>query len=119
MSQEVFSKAEIFFQEKEEWYSFLNLVEYRDRIFGNWFLKCKAELNIRFQTNEIDFNEWLYFSWGNFSFKWYLKEFGPESLCLLFENSTLHLWANGNIYDVEKIHELLQNNKCNYSASFT
>jgi hypothetical protein len=110
MSQDLITQAEDFFKEKDEWYAFLDLEEHRDRIISNWFLKCKQELNKRFQNEEIDgAGSWLYVSWGNFSFRWYLKEFGIDSLCLLFENSNLHLSVNnGNIFDFEEITSLLQ-----------
>jgi hypothetical protein len=109
MSQEVFNQAEEFFKGKEEWYSFLNLCDYRDRISWNWFQKCKQELNHRFQETEIDENNnWLFVSWGNFEFKWYLKDFGTESLCIYLQNSIFQLYANGNLYDIEEMTNLLQ-----------
>jgi hypothetical protein len=112
MSQEIFNQAEKFFEKKEEWYSFLNLWEYRDGIFWNWFAKCKQELNRRFQDIEIDErNKWLFVSWGNFDFKWYLEECGTDSLGIYLQNSIFQLYANGNLYDVEEITKLLQQKK--------
>jgi len=112
MSQEIFKQAEMFFEKKEEWYSFLDLLEYKDRIYWNWYKKCKYELNRRFQEEEIDKKgNWLYYSWGNFDFKWFLKDFGHDSLCIWLQNSLFYLWANGNIYDVEEISKLLQQKK--------
>jgi len=112
MSQEVFAQAEIFFEKKEEWYSFVNLSDFKDRIAWNWFKNCKQELNKRFQIEELEeTNNWLYHSWGNFEFKWYLKDFGQDSLCLYLQNYQFFLWANGNLFNVEEITKLLQQKK--------
>ena len=56
--------------------------------------------------NVID--RWGFISWNVWDFRWFVKEFEKDSLCLWYHTNTLHLWCNGNFYDKRKVFEMLQ-----------
>ena len=111
MAKCLIKQAEEFFKEtNNEWYAFLELVDNYPKIISSWYLKCKHELNKRFDNEELDnSNIWLYLPEGDFHFKWYIKEFGEKSLGLCLDYSTFQLCTHDiSIFDPKIIVDLLK-----------
>ncbi len=113
MSNFVTNQVQEIFSSKQEWESFLLLCQQKDAIRNDWFCNLKSKVN-EFALKTIP-NEWGFVSWGLWDFRWFIKEFGGDSLSLWHRESdgynSLCLWANGNLYDREKIFTLLQESK--------
>ena len=107
MSKEVINQASDFFKEKDQWYSFLELAESKDEIRNHWFTKLKGKLNEAFAKNDL-VESWSYCSWGVWDYRWYLTEYGDDSIYLWFSENTLHLWANPENHHVNKVFTMLQ-----------
>jgi hypothetical protein len=110
MFYDILKQVEKDFNERSQWESFLELIGYKDKIRDEWFEILKSELNSCFVVEDIVEN-WGYVTYGIFDYRWFINDFGPESLCLLYENYSLHLWANGELFDLAKISQLLQKKK--------
>jgi len=113
MLEDLLNQVQSFFAEKTQWDSFLELHQNKDAIRNAWFGKLKEALNRYFSKNPVD--KWEYASWGLWDYRWFLKDYGHDSLCLWFRQwgqyFSLSLWANQNVHDVEKISSLLQTEK--------
>jgi hypothetical protein len=107
MSYEVLKQVEKDFSEKAQWNSFLELIKYKDFIRNSWFEILKKELNSCFVVENV-IEKWGYISKSIWEYRWFVKEFGQESLSLTFNSQSLHLWANRNFLDIKKITSMLQ-----------
>jgi len=111
MSNDILQQVEKDFSERMQWYSFLELINYKDFIQNSWFDVLKAELNTCFASKENIVDKWGYVSINKSDYRWFITEFGHESLCLSFDGLSLHLWANGGYFDLANITSLLQTEK--------
>ena len=110
MSNEIINQATDFFKSKEQWYSFLELFHSKDAIRSTWYQKLKEKMNEKFAKNDV-VEKWGYHSWGTWDYRWYLKEYGHDSVCLWYIHNSLHLWANPNVHNIQKLSDLLQQKK--------
>lgn len=110
MINSINEQVQEFFASKQEWESFMLLYQNKDIIRNNWFTKLKGKIN----SMPIP-DGWGLISWGVWDFRWFLKDYEANSLCLwqcANQNYySLCLWANGNKFDRKKIYDLLQNPK--------
>ncbi len=91
-----------FFSTKQEWETFLELNRNKDLIRNNWFLKLKNKINA------IPLPDgWGTISWGYWDYRWFIKDYGSESLCLWLAGNSLRIWANRNVLDSKKVYDLL------------
>ena len=110
MSYEVLKQVEKDFSDRGQWNSFLELMKYKDFIRNSWLEVLKAELNTCFAV-ENGVEKWGYTSKNIWDYRWFIREFGQESLCLTFNSQSLHLWASRNVLDIKKATSLLQEKK--------
>ena len=110
MTNQIAQQVDNFFSDKEQWDSFLEICQNKDQIRNFWFSKLKESINEQFVIKNV-VDKWGFISWGIWDFRWFIKEFEKESLCLWYHTNTLHLWCNGNLYDRKKIFEMLQEKK--------
>lgn len=110
MSNQVAQQVEEIFSDKEQWDSFLEICKNKDNIKGYWFSKFREKINEQFAINNIS-DSWGFSSWGIWDFKWFIKEFGRESLGIWYQGNSFYLSGNGNLYDGKQIFNMLQESK--------
>jgi hypothetical protein len=112
MSDEVIKQADEYFEpDIELWDSFVELNKRKDTIIKTWYSALRDELNRCFSRPENVLDKWEYTSWDDTwspHFRWYLAEYGRESLCLWLWRNELYLWASPNSVDLPKVSSLLQ-----------
>jgi hypothetical protein len=114
MENEIANQVEKLFSDNEQWTSFLELSLQRDLIRNSWWQNFRSQMDKCFTVENL-VDGWGYTSWDVWDFRWFLKDYGKDSLCLWCgeENGSysLFLWANENLYDPIKISNLLQEHK--------
>lgn len=106
-NEEVLVQVEKDFSERAQWRSFLELINYKNFIVNSWLGVLKTKLNTCFAVENV-VEKWSYISKNIYDYRWFITEYGQESLCLLFNSVSLHLWANREYFDLKKISSLLQ-----------
>lgn len=114
MNNALLREIEKIFEDQKKWDDFLELYEVKDKIVNHWITKLNQELRNQFQFDDSN-QKWAYKNINNDirDCRWYLKEFGENSLCLaweIFENGKLSLWSSGS-HNSEKIFSLLQQDR--------
>jgi hypothetical protein len=109
MFYEVLKQVEKDFGDRAQWYSFLELINYKNSIRDTWLADLKAGLNACFAQEIVE--KWGYASYTIWDYRWFIQEFGPESLRLNFDGLSLRLWANRSVLDIKKVTALLQEKK--------
>jgi len=114
MQQDLLIQAEKMFEnDLQKWNSFLELVSQKDTIRNNWFKKLKQALDKQFfEIEKVEGWSYTPNSWGSYN-HWYITEFGSDSLSVLNgrDNFLFGLHANGELFDLGKIEELLKTSK--------
>ena len=110
MSYEILQQVKKDFSDRGQWNSFLELIKYKDFIRDFWSGVLKAELNVCFAVENV-VEKWGYTSKDIWDYRWFIQEFGQESLCLNFDSQSLRLWASRNVLDMKKVTSLLQEKK--------
>jgi hypothetical protein len=110
MAEDLVRQVEDSFDKVQQWDSFLELSKQKEEIRKIWWQGFKEKLNQYSLENPIDC--WDYISIGISEFRWFLKGFKHDSLCLRFrprENNTDHyallLQTGGG--NITLIHEML------------
>jgi len=101
------NEVEELFKEKDQWDSFLELTEKSEKISEDWFSKLKPSLNYIFNVEDIN-DEWEFDSTGDKDYRWYLKEFGRNTIYLFFDNVSFGLFANGDIMNIQSLKSKLR-----------
>lgn len=118
MQTELFNQSTKLFDTPEKWNAFVELAKQKDNIKNYYFKKAKQPILDYFNEN-IDDN-WICEPWGNtnYDIRWYLKDFGKNSLALAIGwRFQLVLHVNDiNTFDTNLINELL---KTDYSLVLT
>ena len=104
------NQVEDLFKEKEQWDSFLELTPKLETIKKDWFSKLKPFLNSIFNVNDI-VEDWEFDSTGDNDYRWYLKEFGRNTVYLFFDNVSFGLCANGDIMNIKTLKSILREEK--------
>jgi hypothetical protein len=110
MQKELLNKVIGLFESPEKWNSFLELTNQIPAIKYQYFQKVKQPLQKYFNENAVE--GWICEPWGdpNFDMKWYLQDFGKESLALAigWKFQFVLFLGNQNKFDTYKIDELLK-----------
>jgi hypothetical protein len=120
MSNNIIGQVEELFSDAEQWKAFLELIPEKDTIRNAWFSKLKASLNKCFAVENI-VDEWGFHSALN-DYRWFLKDYGKESLCLVMWGGAaaiegfpsiidFALWVDTEKFDAEAINTLLREKK--------
>ena len=110
MQKEVLNQAMAMFDSPEKWNSFLELNSAKDEIRNQWYLKLKTAITKVFCEEKV-INGWSFFTWTSWDFRWFLTEFGRDSLCLWMSGNRIGLWVNSNVNVSRKITDLLSTDK--------
>jgi len=101
------NEVEELFREKEQWESFLELTPKLEIIKKDWFSKLKPSLNSIFNVDD-NIEEWEFDSTGDNDYRWYLKEFGRNTIYLFFDCLSFGLYANGEIMNIHSLKSKLR-----------
>jgi len=107
MNQELFKQAMTMFNSPEKWNAFIELVSQKDNIIDQWFLKLTESAKKKFLAEDL-VQGWEFKTWGTFGMKWYLKEYGENSISLILDNGAFSLYAEPNFNNLEVIQKLLK-----------
>jgi hypothetical protein len=99
--EKIASQVEKLFSEKEQWDAFLELVPQKDTIKNEWLAKLKPSLIKIFNLDDV-VDGWEFDSTEN-DYRWYLKDFGRNSIYLFFDNFSFGLCANGDIMNIASL----------------
>ncbi|KAA9332687.1 hypothetical protein [Adhaeribacter soli] len=120
MQKELLNQAMAVFDSPEKWQAFLDMVNQKDALKWQYFKKIKQPLLKYFHENPVE--GWVCEPWSNkdYDFRWYLKDFGPKSLCLAIGWSfEFHLHLEDIVgFDSLKIDDLLKTEYSMLLASF-
>jgi len=105
MNQELLTHAIKMFDSFDKWNSFIELSNLRGEIRVRYFEKLKIGLNKHFINDTNDF--WSFKPIINEQYRWHLKAFGAESICLLWRVQDLILWCNPAIVNAQLAKDLL------------
>ena len=115
MNREFLNEAINLFDTSEKWDSFIELSNKRNEIKDTWYKSAKETINNFFLNDTVE--NWSFHSWGICDYKWYLEDFGKDSLCICMQWNYIHLWVNPTIYNHKKIEAFLNTEK--YSTLLT
>ena len=120
MQKELLSQAISIFDSPEKWNAFVEIANQKENIKSFYFKKLKSELLQYFNDNPV--NGWICEPWGdtNFDLRWYLKDFGKDSIALAVGwrfHFVLHV-KNTSEFDTKKIDELLKTDYSKILSSF-
>lgn len=114
MQQELLTHAISLFDTVDKWNAFIDLANLKDIIKDAYFSKVKDPLFRYFSENPID--GWVCEPWGdqNYDLRWYLKDFGKNSLGLAVGWRYDFLLTIEDIekFDGEKINGFLKSPEC-------
>jgi hypothetical protein len=108
--EKITSQVENLFSEKEQWDAFLELSPQVDKIKNDWFTKIKSTLNKIFNVDDI-VEGWEFDSTDG-DYRWYLKEFGRNTIYLFFDYSSFGLYANGETMNITSLKTKLREKAC-------
>ena len=120
MQKELLGQAISIFDSTEKWNAFVEIANQKENIKSFYFKKLKSELLQYFNDNPV--NGWICEPWGdtNFDLRWYLKDFGKDSIALAVGwrfHFVLHV-KNTSEFDTKKIDELLKTDYSKILSSF-
>lgn len=97
------------FDTYEKWEAFIDLYYQKDSIKYHWFNKLKMRIESDFNKNKIEGWSCKPFKLGIDDVRWFLKEFGENSICLALEANKISVWCNNAVFESDKARELLRN----------
>ena len=102
------NQVENLFSEKEQWDSFLELAPQVETITNDWRAKLKSPLNKIFNADDIV--EGWEFDSTEYDYRWFLKEFGRNSVYLFFDFVRFGLMANADNMNIASLKKKLRDN---------
>jgi hypothetical protein len=109
MNQELIKQAQDLFDSYDKWNAFIELSNSRGKIREKYFEKLKLGLSKHFVNESRD--NWSFTIYSNEQYRWFITEFGKNSICLLWRVNDLVLWCDPPFIDVPKVIDLLNTPK--------
>ncbi|WP_177765173.1 hypothetical protein [Flavobacterium sp. I3-2] len=108
MNREFLNEAINLFDTPEKWSSFIELSNKKEEIRNFYLRNTEAALNRRFR--ELDVVESWDVSFSNNQYKWFLKEFGINSICVYFNpvDAIFRLLGDNNVFDLNRTNSELK-----------
>ncbi len=97
------------FDTQEKWEAFIELCNQRDKIKYHWFNLLKVRIESHFKEKKIDGWSCKFIKPGIDDVRWFLNEFGDNSICLALEANKISVWCNDAYFESAKARELLGN----------
>jgi hypothetical protein len=105
MSEEVIKQAMNLFDKVEKWDAFLELSNKRGDIINRYFGRLKSRINQLSVNNESI--SWNLLINTQESYRWYINDVGPNSICINWDLNCFRLWCDPNFRDAGKAKRLL------------
>ena len=112
---ELLNKAIELFDSYDKWNAFIMLSNARGEIRNRYFEKLKSGLLKHYITDVNE--EWRFLPFGNDQYRWFLKDFGQNSICLLWRTPDLVLWCDPQTSNAQKAKDLLNTPEFNFIFS--
>jgi hypothetical protein len=113
MNDSLFKETVKIFEDVNKWTNFTELYNVKERVQNSWISKLDNALKTRFVSEDIN-PKWSYKNINNGrDCRWFLSEFGENSLCFTWEilqSGQFSLWNSGS-HNAQKIFELLKDEK--------
>ena len=106
MNQELLNQTKAMFDSPDKWNAFLEILYEKDNIRNQWYLNLKEDITKTFSTDYFS-KEWDIKIRGNFSYQWFLKAYGENSISLWIEDGILSLFAS-ETHDIEEVYKLIK-----------
>jgi hypothetical protein len=107
--EKITNQVEKLFSDKNQWDAFLELVPVKDTIRDDWISKLCSPLVQIFNVDDF-VDGWDFYPVAG-DFRWYLKDFGNDSLYLSLSENVFSLYANVDVLEKESIIQKLRSNK--------
>ena len=108
MNQELLNQTKAMFDSPEKWNAFLELVGQKDSIRNSWFLNLKEDITTTFISPDSKTEDWDIKIRGYFSYQWFLKAYGENSISIWIEDGILSLFAS-DAHDIDEVYKLIKN----------
>ena len=105
MNQDLIMQAIQIFDTYDKWDAFIVLSNNIPEIRRRYFERLKSDLTKHFSKDIAE--SWSFVAIHNEQYRWYLSEFGYESLGLLWRANDFLLWCNPDKIDANKVRDLL------------
>lgn len=108
MKPELISQAAKMFESEnvEKWNAFIELCWGRGEIRQYYFMKFRTSMLTYFSKDII--NPWDFAANSQEQYRWFIKDFGRDSIVLFWDLNRLYLYCNPAIIRVEEVSELLK-----------
>jgi len=106
MSPDLINQAITIFDSFDKWNAFIELSNARESIKVKYFEKLKQELINKFNRNDFR-KDWAFKIITHNLYRWYLKDYGPDSICIVWRQDDTVLWSNIISVDVQMAINLL------------
>jgi hypothetical protein len=105
MTQELITQAINMFDSYDKWNAFIELSNSRSDIRKRYFEKLKLGLLKHFTDNYRE--QWQFAAILPEQYRWFIKDYGQESICLLWRTNDLVLWCNPQFFNATEARDLL------------
>ena len=98
------------FETSEMWENYLELAKIHNKLIQKHYSYNSNKIVDFFREKN---NEWGIIHWGFWDYKWFLKNYGPEAVCLWQWGNEMGIFIPG-YNDNTKVQEIANNEKYNY-----
>lgn len=105
MTPELLTQATSLFDSYDKWNAFIELSNARNEIKINFCKEMRLGLQNHFSKDIRE--KWYFTSIDAFQYKWFLKDYGENSICLYMNLDYIMLWCNPSVLDASKVKEKL------------
>lgn len=115
MKNELIQQAAEIFDSFDKWNAFIELYLGRNEIRQYNLMKFRSSMLKYFSTENI--TTWDFVAVSQDQYRWFIKNYGRESICIMWDLNRLYLWGNPAIVQIERATELLKTPEYNLVTS--
>jgi hypothetical protein len=117
IEEKLIQKSQAIFDQLDKWNAFIELKNLSDQIIENWLAIGTEQLRKHFEENRPQRWRWKPFWFPDRDTRWYIEEFGGDSLAITFADYKLclHL-SDTKRFDHNWIGEQLRGEKVKYAG---
>jgi hypothetical protein len=105
MNQELLTQAINMFDSYDKWDAFVELSSSIGEIRQRYFERLKSGLFKHFVNDQRE--PWSFIPFNTDQYRWFLKDYGQESICLLWRVQDLVLWCNPQLFYAHIARDLI------------